>query len=165
MRDIGILIALLAFAGTAGYVIIWKGPLSEPPRKRPLPVAPVGDTSETAKAQKTPNRGAAPEKVLARRKADLRKNPIEEPPAPATPPAPQVQPPAPPPPFPTSAEISLGTGRAKLLQMFGRPNLKTSGIERDSLVETFVYLQADRSTLTRVHLRDAKVVAVRTEDY
>ena len=167
MRDLGILIALLAFVGTAGYVV-WKGPLSQPPTKRSIPVAPLVDTIKTEREHKTPNKAAAPEKLLARRKADLQKNPMEEPSAPATPQAPQAQPPAPPPappPFPTSGEISVGAERAKVLQMFGRPNLKTSAVERGRRMETFVYLQADRSMVTLVLLHDAKVVAVHTGSY
>jgi hypothetical protein len=59
----------------------------------------------------------------------------------------------------------VGTDRTTLLEKFGQPALKTSAVDRDGLLETYMYVHADRTKATQVLLREAKVVAAHTGSY
>ena len=65
-------------------------------------------------------------------------------------------------PFPNARDIKIGLDRAKLVGAFGRPSMKTTSVERDRLMETFVYLQSDPNSATFVLLQNAKVVSAHT---
>ena len=81
----------------------------------------------------------------------------------APPPVPTAAPP--PRPFPDAADVQVGLDRMKLVAAFGKPSMRTTAVERDHLVETYVYTNHDRSTATYVLLRDARVVAAETSVY
>lgn len=68
-------------------------------------------------------------------------------------------------PFPTAADIPVGMERNRLVGAFGKPSMRMTTVERDRLMETFVYLQNEPSTATFVLLQNAKVVSVTTATY
>ena len=80
-------------------------------------------------------------------------------------PAPPPPPPKPAPAFPAAADIQVGLERARLLEVYGQPTLKTTVMDQDRLVETFVYLRPDRNTATTALLRDGRVISASTSIY
>jgi len=160
-----ILIALLVLAGTAAYLLFrpssdffgrvfdTAGQQAQVLINKELPVSdakaakPKGEARPARKAQKD----GAPELELA---ASLH-------------PPPEVSPvtPAPVFPFPIAANVPAGLARNKLLADFGKPSMRTTSVEQDRLMETFVYLQSDRSIVTFVLLRNARVISAHTANY
>ena len=65
-----------------------------------------------------------------------------------------------PPPFPTEDDIKVGTPRARLVQAFGKPDLRAHTLHKERLVETYVYEQPERATF--VQMQDGSVVAAYT---
>ncbi|HKW97032.1 MAG TPA: hypothetical protein VJN43_04820 [Bryobacteraceae bacterium] len=68
--------------------------------------------------------------------------------------------PALPPPFPTEEEVKVGTPRAHLIQAYGKPDLRARTLQKQRLIETYVYEQPERATV--VHMQDGKVVGTST---
>ncbi|MBI3666803.1 MAG: hypothetical protein HY236_11380 [Acidobacteria bacterium] len=68
-------------------------------------------------------------------------------------------------PFPSASEIAIGMDRAKLLAQFGKPAMKTTAVDGDRLLETFVYVHRDPNTATFVLLQNARVVSAHTTIY
>lgn len=64
------------------------------------------------------------------------------------------------PPFPTEHNVAVGTPRARLVRAFGKPDLKARTMQRERLIETYIYEQQDRATL--VLIEDGSVVSART---
>ena len=64
------------------------------------------------------------------------------------------------PPFPTEHNIQVGTPRARLVQAFGKPDLRARTIRQEQLIETYVYEQPDRATFVR--MKDGSVVSAYT---
>lgn len=66
------------------------------------------------------------------------------------------------PPFPTEEDILPGMGREDLRTEFGEPRLRASSYERGSLLETFVYQDEARNTVTGARLLNGTVIAAET---
>ncbi len=67
--------------------------------------------------------------------------------------------------FPTAQGIAVGMDRTSLLAAFREPTLRTTTVEKRSLVEMYLYLDSRRNTATRVLLRDGRVISVQTTAY
>jgi len=62
-------------------------------------------------------------------------------------------------PFP-STDLPLGTGRAKVRELFGEPDLALYKLEKEHVVEHFVYVDRSQSFAMSVLLVDGKVTSV-----
>jgi hypothetical protein len=67
--------------------------------------------------------------------------------------------------FPNPNDIQIGLDRGTLLATFGQPALKTTSIQQNRIVETFLYVSRDRNRATSVVLRDGVVISASTSTY
>jgi hypothetical protein len=64
------------------------------------------------------------------------------------------------PPFPTEHNVAVGTPRARLVRVFGKPDLRARTMQQERLIETYVYEQQDRATL--ILIQDGSVISAQT---
>ena len=170
MRGFGILLfaGMVFLAGAAYWAMSGGSPASslgrvfdsvgarDLPTKTLPPVAPLDVLDEIHQKQaKVEKRRAAAAKAPA---------PVPDPPAPV-----EVAPPPPPPPppakFPAAQDIPTGTAKDSLAQSFGAPYLKTTSLQGNGVIETWVYLQHQRNLATFAQLQNGRVISSATTVY
>ncbi len=67
--------------------------------------------------------------------------------------------------FPVASDVPVGMERVKLIEIFGRPNVVTTGVSEGRAVETFHYLKPDSGTETVVLLRSGRVIEATSSAY
>lgn len=172
MRSLNVVIAigLIVLTGALGYLLldpqgstfaIMPGKVVA---KQPDPPSDSESASDSAKKDTKKSKPDSKHARLVAKKSDPPELPalINTPPKAEPAPAPVRQPPAP---IPTAQDIQVGMEKTRLLTAFGRPTVRTTAVERDRLMEVFVYVNADHETATFATLRDGKVVAAQTTSY
>ena len=171
MRNAGplILIGLIILAGAAAY-LLWSpqgSQLGDIIMARATNKAPT--SAKKPEPAPEPHKEAAKSKPAGRNSGDKGPKPGEAAEAEEKKIlTAQVLPPVPPPPampFPNAPDIPIGMERSKLLADFGKPIMRTTAVDRDRLLETYVYLHSDPNTATFVLLQNARVVSAHTTIY
>lgn len=162
MRNLGLLfIATLILAGAAAF-LMW-GPRQDLATIRDWLPSRVSDSTPTKKKElPSPpvKEEPKPARVAARPKArEANGNDVVVLPPPVLPPAEPAMP------FPKADQIQTGTERARLLDAFGKPSMKTTAVDREKLLETYVYLNNERNTATFVLIQNGVVVSAHTSIY
>lgn len=67
--------------------------------------------------------------------------------------------------FPVAADVPAGTLGSYLLEKFGLPTARTTGVDEAGLTETFIYRRSDPDTVTVFQLRNGRVVSSVTTAY
>ena len=147
--DFLILFALAGIVALVYYVVrtqlpIWKQPPPQDTAKQ-SPVVPPKKPEATPKASRPQPVPVEPEAIVE----------VAKPPAP----------PPPAKPHPVGTQIPPGTPRAALIASYGEPKLKATSVERNHLLETFVYMEEAKRSATIVQLSDSKVIGASTSIY
>lgn len=68
-------------------------------------------------------------------------------------------------PFPSAGDVRQGMEIQSLQASFGRPTIRATTMERETLVETYVYVKNEPRSATIVRLKDGKVVEAQNGIY
>lgn len=167
MRNIGTLLLVVLILLAALVVYLLLGPLAQKPGMR----AVVEETESPGQAPSPPanalpRRGSTPGKTAGA--VNPAESASQTPSAAGMPSGTTVESPGAGSTarnFPTAADIPVGTGKSRLQDVYGKPSMVTTAVDRGRLIETFVYLRRDPNIATVVLMRDGRVVAANSTVY
>lgn len=168
MRGLGGFALLLVIILVALIWAVTLGPWRDQPLVRQLTTAVSPQAAPAPEPQKqseaAPKAGrkapAAPSRSVSKPAEVEVAAAIPQEEAPAVPPQPE-----PPAMFPAAADVPAGTLGSYLLEKFGPPTARTTGVDEAGLTETFIYRRSNPDTVTVFQLRNGRVVTSVTTAY